>query len=152
MSITSPHFKNSKPSATNQKSTALPTDRRCFACDGSTCVMIFNCKRFRIMSLKDRVRLARDKGYFLIYLGWGHLVESYKATRSCMVAGCVGEPKHHTLPRDVALNENLIAIASLFLKMSVELHRLRVRPAHRNLTNNWPYLSCARLIDWRSSG
>ena len=35
---------------------------------------------------------------------------------------------------------------SLHLKMSVEKHRFR--SAHRNLTNNWSFLSCARLLDW----
>ena len=58
------------------------------------------------MSVKDRLQLARDKVCCLNCLGRGHLVESCKSTRICMIAGCVGEPKHHRLLHDVALNEN----------------------------------------------
>lgn len=76
-------------------STAKPVELHveCFQCKGNH--RLWDCKQFKDLPPKDRMRLARNKGLCFNCLRRGHMIGACSSKRTCSVGGCTR--KHNKL-------------------------------------------------------
>ncbi|XP_063968669.1 uncharacterized protein LOC135157358 [Lytechinus pictus] len=74
-------------------SSSKPAEPGCFECKGDH--KLWDCKQFKDMMPKDRLRLARKKGLCFNCLRPGHMTGACKSKMTCSVEGC--SRKHNKL-------------------------------------------------------
>eukprot|EP00057_Strongylocentrotus_purpuratus_P011332 XP_011665806.1 PREDICTED: uncharacterized protein LOC105439021 [Strongylocentrotus purpuratus] len=96
-------------------STAKPVELHveCFQCKGNH--RLWDCKQFKDLPPKDRMRLARNKGLCFNCLRRGHMIGACSSKRTCSVDGCTRKHNkllHMTEPDGGTQNRNVEQEAS----------------------------------------